>query len=105
MNISTDSPRTKICQFCAEEVKIEAIVCKHCGKDLLTKPIPTAVKQKIVGNAIATSVFWAVPLGFLLGAFGCVVGWFIAKNNLPLTLQMLPENSQPVWNHCLIFYG
>tara|TARA_B100000795_G_scaffold60898_1_gene40799 strand:+ start:91 stop:429 length:339 start_codon:yes stop_codon:yes gene_type:complete len=24
----------KICPFCAEEIKLSAIVCKHCGRDI-----------------------------------------------------------------------
>lgn len=26
----------KICPFCAEEIKVEAVVCKHCRSDLTT---------------------------------------------------------------------
>ena len=27
-------PQSKTCPFCAERIKIEAIVCKHCGRNL-----------------------------------------------------------------------
>jgi hypothetical protein len=29
-----DKPSTKVCPFCAEDVKYEAIKCKHCRSDL-----------------------------------------------------------------------
>jgi RNase P subunit RPR2 len=28
--------RNKVCPFCAEEIKIEAVKCKHCGSNLRT---------------------------------------------------------------------
>lgn len=27
-----EAGRLKVCQFCAETIKSEAIICKHCGK-------------------------------------------------------------------------
>ena len=37
----------KICPFCAEEIKADAIICKHCGTNLKTGNQPqTVVKKK-----------------------------------------------------------
>lgn len=27
-------PQTKKCPFCAEQIKYEAVVCKHCGRSV-----------------------------------------------------------------------
>ena len=33
-----NAPLIKICPFCAEEVRAEAIKCKHCGSDISSVP-------------------------------------------------------------------
>jgi primosomal protein N' len=35
---------TKICQYCGETIKKQAIVCKHCGRDLVT-PVGLITKE------------------------------------------------------------
>jgi cytochrome c-type biogenesis protein CcmH/NrfG len=39
------SPRLRKCPYCAEEIRVEAVICKHCGRNL-TKESPEVIAQK-----------------------------------------------------------
>lgn len=60
----------KKCPYCAEEIQDEAIVCKHCGRDL--NPLSTAaVAQATTPPRKGNKAWWfAVPIGFFLSFFG-----------------------------------
>jgi hypothetical protein len=58
----------KKCQFCAEEVKSDAKICKHCGKNLCFTPLSDSRKRSIkISHVVGTSLFYAV-IFWLIGA-------------------------------------
>lgn len=38
-------PANKSCPFCAETILAEAVVCKHCGRDLVPHPTPAPTRR------------------------------------------------------------
>lgn len=59
----------KQCPFCAEVIKAEAIICKHCGRELTAdtpKTEKTAASKNEAGNKAA---YGLLPLILIFG--GC----------------------------------
>ena len=48
----------KQCQFCAEEVQDAAVVCKHCGRDLVGKPLAVKIDHNYLMLAIIAAVLF-----------------------------------------------
>lgn len=44
--------KNKKCPFCAEEIKTEAVVCKHCGKDVPEYKAPEVFACKFCNKEI-----------------------------------------------------
>ncbi len=65
---------TRLCPYCAEEVRAEAIRCKHCGSNLLARQSPsdwyrTAHDRMIAGVCGGLAQQFGVPAAVVRLAF------------------------------------
>jgi hypothetical protein len=69
---------TRKCPFCAEDVKVEAIACKHCGRDIPTSslpPVPTQFAPPQLTPAQNSSMGLSIS-SLILGIIATLVGLF-----------------------------
>lgn len=68
--VPVDPNATKRCPYCGEEILAVAIVCKHCGRELIAQP-----KKNPPGTAIAGIGLGLLVLGFVIfGVSGAIPG-------------------------------
>lgn len=79
MYAATDG--TKVCPYCAETVKLAAVVCKHCGRSLDAKA-PARREGWSLEPAAPKRRWWPWVLGVPVGLFAAfmLLGAFVSRS-------------------------
>jgi ribosomal protein L37AE/L43A len=106
---SLQSGEHRKCPFCAEVIKREAIVCKHCGRDVPIAPVSTPLVP-VEGERLEEMD--RDSLANLAGKMGLKVGYLTGKGELIVMIrthrlknQSRPDSPGVDWNrmtcpHC-----
>lgn len=99
--------RLKRCPFCAEEILVAAIKCKHCQADLATTHAPRApspppppapplsIWKRPVSNPILGILCSAVVLAWLAGAFDSPKSTYVSETSAPVAPIAVANSATP----------